>query len=149
MTPNSMHCERCGRAIAQSPPGCAFCIAELGECAATGAVYRNKAVAGVLAILLGSFGVHHFYLGQWRGLAYLAFYWTWIPMFLGVFEGVVFLTQDEASWRKDHGSAEFARKHPGAIIYVVAIIAAIFLLPIGAALYFIAALYFGAGAGRW
>jgi TM2 domain-containing membrane protein YozV len=33
---------------------------------------KSKGMAGLLAILLGAFGVHHFYLGAWgTGLIYL------------------------------------------------------------------------------
>lgn len=40
-----------------------------------------------LACLLGIFGVHHFYAGHWgKGLAYLLFCWTGIPMGLAVID---------------------------------------------------------------
>ena len=47
-------------------------------------------VAGVWwAIGLGGIGSHRFYLGQTgMGFLYILFVWTWIPMILGVIEGI-------------------------------------------------------------
>jgi TM2 domain-containing membrane protein YozV len=49
---------------------------------------RKDEVAGVLfALLLGSFGIHHFYLRRdGLGVLYLIFFWTGIPAFLGFIE---------------------------------------------------------------
>ena len=44
---------------------------------------KNKIVAAILAILLGSLGVHKFYLGQtFKGILFLIFCWTYIPSVL-------------------------------------------------------------------
>jgi TM2 domain-containing membrane protein YozV len=52
------------------------------------AVARRDEIAGVvLAIFLGSLGVHHFYLRRYGlGILYLVFSWTGIPMILGWIE---------------------------------------------------------------
>ena len=49
---------------------------------------RKDEIAGVLfAVFLGSFGIHHFYLGRnGLGLTYLLLSWTGIPCFLGWIE---------------------------------------------------------------
>ena len=48
---------------------------------------QKKAV--MLAIFLGVFGLHRFYLHQnVRGLLYLLFFWTLIPSFLGIIDGI-------------------------------------------------------------
>ena len=49
---------------------------------------RRDETAGVLlAIFLGGFGVHHFYLGRTvAGVLYLIFSWTGIPTILGWIE---------------------------------------------------------------
>lgn len=48
---------------------------------------KDAAVGVLLAIFLGGFGVHHFYLRRdGRGLLYLLFCWTGIPMILGWIE---------------------------------------------------------------
>ena len=51
------------------------------------AVRRDEVVGILLALFLGSFGIHHFYLRRTGlGILYLCFCWTEIPGFLGVIE---------------------------------------------------------------
>jgi TM2 domain-containing membrane protein YozV len=49
---------------------------------------RKDELVGVLfALVLGSFGIHHFYLRRdGLGVLYLIFFWTGIPAFLGFVE---------------------------------------------------------------
>ena len=55
---------------------------------------RNKTVAGLLAIFLGGFGVHYFYLGMFvKGILSLIFCWTFIPGLIGFIEGIIALTR--------------------------------------------------------
>ena len=50
-------------------------------------VRRDEVVGVLLAIFLGCFGVHHFYLGRvGLGILYLCFCWTGIPAILGLIE---------------------------------------------------------------
>ena len=57
---------------------------------------RKKSIAAVLAILLGSLGIHKFYLGcKAVGFFYLIFCWTGIPAVLGVIDGIILLVQSE------------------------------------------------------
>lgn len=68
-----------------------------------GGYTKSKAVAGILAILLGGIGAHKFYLGRWGwGIIYLLFCWTYIPSIIGLIEGIVYLVSNEN---------DFARKH--------------------------------------
>ena len=48
----------------------------------------NKALYIVLAILLGSFGIHKFMRGKWNGYCVFIFSWTFIPAILGIIDGV-------------------------------------------------------------
>ena len=51
------------------------------------AVRRDEVVGILLALFLGSFGLHHFYLRRHAlGVLYLCFFWTGIPAFLGFIE---------------------------------------------------------------
>lgn len=51
------------------------------------AVRRDEIVGVLLALLLGNFGVHHFYLGRTGlGILYLCFFWTGIPAIVGFVE---------------------------------------------------------------
>lgn len=61
---------------------------------------KSKVVAGVLAILLGIFGVHKFYLGRpVKGILYILFFWTYIPAIIGLVEGIIYLTQSEHNFQ--------------------------------------------------
>ena len=76
-----------------------------GGLTVTGSLYirhggkpKNRVTAGVLALLLGGIGVHRFYLGQWWGLFYALYFWTWIPAIASLIEGIVFLCTSDANW---------------------------------------------------
>ena len=59
-------------------------------------INKNKIVAGILAIVLGSIGIHKFYLGDIKkGLIYFLFSWTFIPAILGLIDGVRILTTNK------------------------------------------------------
>lgn len=65
---------------------------------------KSKTTAGILGILLGGIGAHHFYLGNTgRGIVYLLFCWTYIPAIIGLVEGISYLTKSDA---------DFASKYP-------------------------------------
>ncbi len=67
---------------------------------------KDKTIAGLLAILLGSFGIHKFYLGEWiQGIVYLIFFWTYVPLFLGLIEGIryLILTDERFASQYDKG----------------------------------------------
>ncbi|MCH5175977.1 MAG: NINE protein [Prevotellaceae bacterium] len=66
---------------------------------------KSKVTAGLLAILLGGLGAHHFYLGHiGKGILYLLFCWTYIPSIAGLIEGIIYLTESEADFAKKHAS---------------------------------------------
>ena len=59
--------------------------------------------AALLAILLGSFGAHRFYLGHiGLGILYLVFFWTWIPGIVGLIEGIIYLTQSDNEFKSKY-----------------------------------------------
>jgi TM2 domain-containing membrane protein YozV len=50
-------------------------------------VRRDEVVGILLALFLGSFGVHHFYLRRTGlGILYICFFWSGIPAILGLIE---------------------------------------------------------------
>lgn len=60
---------------------------------------RNKIVAGVLALLLGNFGLHKWYLGERSAcIVYFVFCWTFIPWILAFFEAIQYFTMSQVSW---------------------------------------------------
>jgi TM2 domain-containing membrane protein YozV len=51
------------------------------------AVRRDEIVGILLALFLGSFGIHHFYLRRTGlGILYCLFFWSGVPAILGFFE---------------------------------------------------------------
>ncbi|MEA2027012.1 MAG: NINE protein [Chloroflexota bacterium] len=65
---------------------------------------KSRPLTILLALLLGNFGVHRFYLGNiaW-GLAYLLFFWTSVPGFIAWLEALYFLTRSNEEWAQNYG----------------------------------------------
>lgn len=60
---------------------------------------KSKVAAGLLAIFLGGFGIHKFYLGKpIQGIIYLLFCWTYIPEIVAFIEGIIYLTKNDDAW---------------------------------------------------
>ena len=67
-----------------------------------GKIPKSRITTGILAILLGSFGFHFFYLDVWGwGLVSILLCWTYIPAIAGVVVGIrCLLMSDKAFERK-------------------------------------------------
>jgi len=64
---------------------------------------RSRRMAGFLAIILGDIGVHKFYLGKpWWGLIYFVFSWTFIPLIIGVIEGIMYLSMPDQEFKSKY-----------------------------------------------
>lgn len=64
---------------------------------------KNRILAGVLAILWGTFGIHKFYIGKIQsGLLCIAFCWSLVPTVLGIIEGVKYLTSKDDKYFYEH-----------------------------------------------
>lgn len=64
---------------------------------------KNRIAAALLAIFLGDFGIHKFYLGKpVQGIIYLIFFWTFIPGFIGFFEGIIYLLMSDKSFENKY-----------------------------------------------
>ncbi len=64
---------------------------------------KDRMVAGILAILVGAFGIHKFYLNDMgMGILYLLFSWTGIPTILGLIEGVIYLTTSDEEFQEKY-----------------------------------------------
>jgi TM2 domain-containing membrane protein YozV len=65
---------------------------------------KSRLVAAVLALLLGGFGIHKFYLGRVAlGVVYLVFCWTGIPSFIAWIEGILYLLKSDEAWAAEYG----------------------------------------------
>jgi len=70
---------------------------------------KDAAVAILLALFLGGFGAHHFYLGRTgMGVLYLVFFWTLIPAFVALIE--CFFLSGRVARYNDQVAAEIANK---------------------------------------
>lgn len=67
---------------------------------------KNRGLAAGMAVLLGGFGAHKFYLGRigW-GFAYLMFSWTLLPSIAGVVEGVKYAMTPEERFQAKYSGA--------------------------------------------
>lgn len=64
---------------------------------------KSKIAARLLAILLGGFGIHKFYLGKiGMGVLYLVFCWTYIPALVGFVEGIIYLCSNDENFQLKH-----------------------------------------------
>lgn len=63
----------------------------------------NKLTAGLLALFLGGFGIHRFYLGETSsGIWYLIFCWTGIPEIIGFIEGIMYLVMSDEEFNRKY-----------------------------------------------
>lgn len=64
---------------------------------------KSKIAAGLLAIFLGSIGIHKFYLGKvGMGILYICFCWTGIPAFVAFIEGIIYLCSNDENFQLKH-----------------------------------------------
>lgn len=103
-TPGTQFCIHCGAPIQAAPPPPPTYYAAPPQAGGLPVNRKSRTTAAVLAILLGGLGLHKFYLGQAvMGILYIVFSWTFIPMILGLIEGIIYLTtSEEAFYAKYH-----------------------------------------------
>ena len=57
---------------------------------------NNRKEAGIIAIVFGGLGIHKFYIGKYgQGILYAVFCWSFIPLFLGIADGIHYLTETD------------------------------------------------------
>jgi TM2 domain-containing membrane protein YozV len=62
----------------------------------------SRVVAICLAVTFGAFGAHHFYLrDRQRGLKYLAFCWTLVPLFLALRDAARLVLLDREEFERE------------------------------------------------
>lgn len=97
-----VYCRGCGKQIHSSAESCPHCGAVVEK-----KLYgtKNKIVAGVLALIFGTFGVHKFYLGQiGLGILYLLFFWTLIPAIVAFIEGIIYLCMSDDAFNEKYNT---------------------------------------------
>jgi TM2 domain-containing membrane protein YozV len=98
------YCVHCGAPIDARAEICPRCGVRQPSFRRPGKLSRRTAAA-IFAILLGSFGVHRFFLGQtgW-GILYAVFCWTLIPAVAGLIEGILYLTMSDEEFDEKYGA---------------------------------------------
>jgi TM2 domain-containing membrane protein YozV len=95
-------CATCGSVIDANAADCPRCGVRQADVVYTEP--KSRPIAIVLALLLGGFGIHRFYVGpiSW-GVAYLIFFWTGVPGFLAWMEAIYWLTRSDVEWAQKYG----------------------------------------------
>lgn len=66
---------------------------------------KDRTTAGLLALFIGGWGLHHFYLNEkTAGILYLCFCWTGIPAILAFIDGIRYLCMDEEKFNAKYNS---------------------------------------------
>lgn len=101
---DEQYCSSCGEIIKMEAEMCPECGVRQAEPETTsGGSTKDKNTAGILALLLGGLGAHHFYLGNTgRGIIYIVFVWTFIPAIVGLVEGILYLTKSEEEFQQKY-----------------------------------------------
>lgn len=101
-------CPNCGAEVNEAQVVCIKCGVALKHSAATGGGNgkKDKTVAGLLAIFLGSLGIHEFYLGNTTSaiirLAVTILTCGWGGAILGIIsliEGIIYLTKSDEEFQ--------------------------------------------------
>jgi len=71
---------------------------------------KSRITAGLLALFVGFFGIHKFYLKQiGLGIIYLLFCWTGIPGIIALIEGIIFLSMSDDDFNEKYNGIK--KKH--------------------------------------
>jgi len=88
-------CSSCGTIIkkeAEICPKCGVRQKQVSQTRIGSKRIKSRVTAAVLALLLGGFGIHKFYIGKTgTGIIYLIFFWTYIPAIIAFIEGIIYL----------------------------------------------------------
>lgn len=99
--PDEKFCAECGAIINEKAEICPECgVRQPGTGSGSD---DERLIAALLAIFLGGFGAHKFYLGDTKvGILYLCFFWTLIPEILGLVEGLIYLSKSDEEFRRQY-----------------------------------------------
>lgn len=103
------YCSECGSIIKAKAEICPKCgvrqgiiLSSLRVVAPNG---KSRLAAILLAVFLGSFGFHKFYLKRIGiGFLYLLFCWTFIPSVLGFIDAIILLIMSDEDFNRKYGN---------------------------------------------
>jgi pSer/pThr/pTyr-binding forkhead associated (FHA) protein len=101
--PTQKRCKACGSLILAEAEICPKCgVRQIAAAPVVGK--KSRTTAALLALFLGSFGAHKFYLGNIPlGVLYLIFCWAYIPGIVGFIEGIYYLTLSDERFAEKYG----------------------------------------------
>jgi len=116
---DEVFCSSCGKIIKKEAEICPLCGVRQKPAPVLGSLPldygadplsgKSKVAAGLLGILLGGLGAHKFYMGKTgMGILYLVFCWTLVPAILGLFEGIIYLTESDVAFENRFHSSSNA-----------------------------------------
>jgi TM2 domain-containing membrane protein YozV len=95
-------CSTCNKEIYLAAEICPYCGVRQIKSKPVGK--HSRTTAAILAIVLGDFGAHKFYLGKiGLGILYLVFCWAYVPGILGVVEGINYLRMSDEDFVQRYG----------------------------------------------
>lgn len=97
---DEIYCSSCGETIKEEAEVCPECGVRQKTATSSS---KDRTTAAILALFLGGIGAHHFYLGNTlRGVLYLLFVWTLIPLIVALIEGVIYLTKSDEEFQRKY-----------------------------------------------
>jgi TM2 domain-containing membrane protein YozV len=100
----SKYCPGCGVVLHKDAPQCPQCGLPQPDMVAKATGAKSRVIAIVLALLVGSIGVHKFYLGRiGMGILYLVFCWTFVPAIIAFVEAIIYVTMTDEAFTKKYG----------------------------------------------
>lgn len=96
------YCSTCGEIIKEAAEICPECgVRQQGTAVPNSD--KDRTSAALLALFVGGIGAHHFYLGNTgRGILYLVFVWTLIPVLVAFVEGIIYLTKSDEEFQRKY-----------------------------------------------
>lgn len=93
-------CHECGSSINAKAEICPQCGVRQAGTAAPGK--KDRITAAILALFLGTLGVHHFYLGRpVLGILHICFCWFFFfPTIIGFIDGLIFLFMSDSAFNR-------------------------------------------------
>jgi len=93
-------CQECGTSINVKAEICPQCGVRQAGTAVAGK--KDRMTAALFALFLGTFGVHHFYLGRTLlGILHICFCWFFFfPTFIGFIDGIIFLLMSDQAFNR-------------------------------------------------
>jgi TM2 domain-containing membrane protein YozV len=74
---------------------------------------KKRLVAACLALLLGNFGAHKFYLGERDvGYMYVMFCWTLVPWVVACFEAIQYFTMSQVAFNLNYNIEQVLARVP-------------------------------------